>query len=213
MVSFFQWLPSRLKQKLPGVEAQNKMARMLKRPRPDHAPEDARVSAVLVLLYPKLDDVRLVLIARTVDGTAHGGQIAFPGGKKEITDIDLKHTALRETNEEIGLNPNVVEIIGELTQLYIPVSNFLVQPFLAYVSKPQRFIKDEREVADILDVSLGQLFDSKSDTQVTITHPYQGKIEISAYVISETVIVWGATAMILSELESLWDEYNALHHQ
>lgn len=210
MNSFFQWLKTRLQQQLPGFNAQNKMARMLKRPAAENAPDSARKSAVLILLYPQGEELRLVLIARSIDGGAHGGQIAFPGGKKEVTDVDLQHTALREANEEIGLNPNEVHILGSLTQLYIPVSNFIVTPYLAYLQEPQDFVKDEREVADILDVSLHQLFDSKQETQVTISHPYRGKIEISAYVLSETIIVWGATAMILSELEALWDEYHSL---
>lgn len=207
MPGFIEWLQTRLGSPLPGYEAQRRMSKHLYRPQPDAAPEDARESGVLILLNDVEDDTFVTLIMRAVDGGAHSGQIAFPGGKKELEDADLIATALREADEEIALDPAIVHILGPISPLYIPVSNFIVQPIIGYTTELPNLVKCDFEVADIFSISLKTLFDSKGDTVVHITVPISGKLNITAYIINESVIVWGATAMILSELESLWDEW------
>lgn len=205
---FIEWLKERIIRPLPGFEAQRKMSKRLYRPQASEAPDHARESAVLILLLEENQELNVVLIMRTNDGGAHSGQIAFPGGKKEPEDISYIATALREAQEEIDLNDEEVHIIGSISPLYIPVSNFVVYPIIAYSDKDILLTKSDTEVAEILTIPLKSLFDAKQDTIINIHTPVEGKIEIAAYIINESVIVWGATAMILSELESMWDEYH-----
>ena len=90
----------------------------------------AKESAVMCLIFEKNNELFGLLMERTEDGGKHSGQVSFPGGKKELTDDNLLDTALRETYEEIGIQYQTVTVLGELTRVYIPVSNFLVQPFI-----------------------------------------------------------------------------------
>ena len=135
-------LQQELKGELPGLSAQMRMA-----PPARNAgwviPDDARKSAVLVLLYPGVDEAaHLVLMKRTEDGRTHGGQISFPGGRWEETDRDFVHTALREAEEEVGVPTQTVEVIGQLSELYIPPSNFLVFPTVAITHSRPAFVPD-----------------------------------------------------------------------
>lgn len=207
MTAFYSWLKDRLRQPLPGFEAQQKMSRYYKRPSAAEAPETARQSAVLMLLTWQQEQYKIYLIERTQDGGAHSGQIAFPGGKKEHYDLSLQATALREAKEEIGLNEEEVHIIGKLSDLYIPVSNFIVTPIVAFTQAHVRLQKNQAEVEEILLAPLEELFQSKRKTQVSILYPFKGKIDTDAYVLPREKVVWGATAMILSEFEELWYEY------
>ncbi|MBX9449585.1 MAG: CoA pyrophosphatase [Taibaiella sp.] len=208
MNHFVQWLKDRMLEPLPGYTAQKRMSKSLYRPQPDEAPPNAKESAVLILLFEEAGALNVLLIMRTADGGAHSGQIAFPGGKKEPEDPGYPDTALREANEELSLDPQQVQVIGSISPLYIPVSNFIVHPVVAYADQLPDLEKSEFEVAEIFQIPLSTLFDSKQDTVINITLPLKGKIDITAYIINESVIVWGATAMILSELESLWDEFH-----
>ncbi|NUO03749.1 MAG: CoA pyrophosphatase, partial [Saprospiraceae bacterium] len=131
MDAFIQHLQTRLKQPLPGQEAQYRMARAF-RPVTVSPPENAALAGVLALFFPKNDEWQLALIERVVThaGDRHSGQISFPGGKYEAADGILMNTALREAHEEVGIAPEEVKMLGPLTELYIPVSNFLVHPFV-----------------------------------------------------------------------------------
>lgn len=130
-MDFENWLTGRLSLPLPGYEAQRKMMNV-NRPHIVPVPEQARQSGVLLLIYPEDTDLKLVLIERPKDGSVHSGQVAFPGGQKEKEDLNIIRTALREANEEINLDPDRVNILGALTSLYIPVSNFEVHPIVAF---------------------------------------------------------------------------------
>ncbi|MBZ0097695.1 MAG: CoA pyrophosphatase, partial [Taibaiella sp.] len=112
-------LKLRLMQPLPGPAAQNRMASRV-RPLPSELPEDARQSAVLALLFPLEEELNLMLIKRVEDGKPHSGQISFPGGRRDPEDESLQVTALRETFEEVGIPSSSIEILGKLSQLYIP---------------------------------------------------------------------------------------------
>jgi 8-oxo-dGTP pyrophosphatase MutT (NUDIX family) len=202
---FIPWLQQRLTKPLPGYEAQQKMMN-LRRPRVHEAPATARVSAVLILLYPQWNNTFTVLIERSADGGVHGGQIALPGGKKEDSDNDITHTALREAAEEIALNAHTVQTIGNLTPLYIPVSNFIVHPVLGICEEKPQLIASEYEVASILQLPLATVFSNKE--KVTVTTGIEGlHMQALAYLLPQREVVWGATAMILSELEVLWREF------
>ena len=147
-----------------------------------------------------------VLILRTSDHGVHSGQVSFPGGKKEESDRSLEDTALRETEEEIGIKKNDVKVIGHLSELYIPTSGFLVQPFVGYLNKKPLFHPDKNEVQKLIEVPLFLIMDDGIVKETTIlkskTRNQKSEIRIPYFDIHGEV-VWGATAMILSELKEI----------
>lgn len=178
---------------------------------PPAIPENARPSAVLCLLYPVDAVLNMLLIKRIEDGKAHSGQISFPGGKQDPTDADIRSTALREANEEVGVMSAEVDIIGALTPLYIPVSNFQVYPFVGYMEQRPEFYLSQSEVAGLLEISIDDLLHPDVKTMVQVTSPALPDLsmKVRAYKLEEH-IVWGATAMIISELETVLTEYKEL---
>lgn len=185
---------------LPGFEAQLKMAPItrLKDLKMFKLKETARKSAVLLLIYPDKRKIKTVLMERATDKTVHSGQISFPGGKFEEEDKTLEQTALRETYEEIGIDPNTVKILGPLTKLYIPPSNFDVSPFVGYTNQKPNF-KINSEVKSILEVDLQMLLNPETLVKKTIEHRTGGIFEVPCYFV-QNHIIWGATSMIISEL-------------
>ncbi len=158
-------------------------------------------AAVMALLYPdKANLTRLVMILRKTYNGHHSGQISFPGGKREAFDADLWHTALRETNEEIGILPEKIQYIRHLTPVFIPISNFRVQPFLAFAKSPLQFEKDPYEVEEILELPIKSLL---TEPLVSIKHSYFGQTyQLKAFQVGQ-IKIWGASAMILSEITAL----------
>jgi 8-oxo-dGTP pyrophosphatase MutT (NUDIX family) len=165
-------------------------------------PSDARQAGVLVLFYPQNQRWNLVLIERVASNPndRHGGQVSFPGGRFEEGDESLLHTALREAQEEVGVDPPKVSVLGALTQLYIPVSNFLVHPFVGYTDHRPDFRPQESEVKSILEVPFRELQQpgavQRTDLQVAGSFLLK---DVPCFMVSGKV-VWGATAMMLSEL-------------
>ncbi|MES2592134.1 MAG: CoA pyrophosphatase [Bacteroidota bacterium] len=203
-IKFIKNLKNRLQKPLPGENAQFLMA-PVSRQRIQHIdPEkyNPRKSAVLILLFPEGENIHTLLIQRPVYDGVHSGQVAFPGGKFEETDIDLQYTALRETFEEVGVPPESVEIIGRLTDLYIQPSNFLVSPFIGFTKEKPEFILDAYEVQKIITIDLFSLSEEGIVFEKTITHSSGFKIKTPCYEIDE-LAVWGATAMIISELNQV----------
>lgn len=200
-------LRERLCKPLPGWTAQQRMTGKF-RPYTASIPENARESAVLQMLYPKEEELQLLFIRRTEDGRTHGGQISFPGGRWEPTDANFQDTALREAEEEVGVSRNHLEVLGALTPLYIPVSLFQVHPFVACCQSRPDFKRSEAEVAEILEVPLLSLFESRNKivTQVRPSAQPNMLIEVPAYRLPDGTIVWGATAMMLAELEMVLEE-------
>ncbi len=199
-----QKLKDRLQQPLPGFAAQEKMSSRA-RTIPSQIPQNARPSAVLALLFPKADDLHLLLIERIADGKAHSGQISFPGGKKDPTDSDLRTTALREANEEVGIMSGDVEILGELTPLYIPVSNFHVYPYLAYTEASLTYNISVNEVADVLEIPVRHLLAPERKIVTDVVSPGLNFIikNARAYRLPDERVIWGATAMMIAELEEI----------
>lgn len=194
-----------LNQGLPGWDAQSKMINFDRPKAADvhlHDPE-TRKSAVLSLLYPKDDALHTVLMLRNTYNGHHSGQISFPGGKQELEDESLWHTALREAEEEVGLPQQDVQLLGALTHVYIPPSRFMVHPYLAYTDKAPKFVADPTEVKKIIEVPLSLLMEediiqTKSMKIASLGLP----LNVKYYdVYGETV--WGATAMMISELIDL----------
>lgn len=197
-------LQIRLQQPLPGVAAQNKMASRV-RALPLDAPEDARQSAVLSLLFPVRDELHLLLIKRVEDGKPHSGQISFPGGRRDPEDGSLQITALRETHEEVGVGATDIQIIGSLSSLYIPVSNSNVYPFIGYTNARPQYILSTDEVQYVMELPVKELFNPGRKTIRRITPSAFPDITINApaYLWDEEHIIWGATAMMIAELEEL----------
>jgi len=204
-------LRSRLAGPLPGREAQYKMASMrrLQELGPDHIPPTgAKIACVLNLLHRRGDAWHTVLIQRTANPRdRHGGQVSFPGGRWEESDGELSNVALREAEEEVGVPQRFVEIIGRLTELYIPVSNFLVHPFVGVLHGPADFHPQPGEVESILTPALAD-FRSEESRKVSDIRVDTGGMVIKnvPYFEVEGRMVWGATAMIMNEfLEVLED--------
>lgn len=208
MLQLPEWLYDRLQQPLPGLDAQLMLTPMGRREEIENLviPADARKSSVLVLLYPGQDDWFFPLIQRPAYQGVHGGQIALPGGKMEPEDTSYIETALRESQEEIGIIPSKVEIIGQLSPIYIPPSRFWVQPVVGFVSEEPSFVPDAHEVEEILPTPAGIFQKEEIVKETTVTTSGGFRIRSKYYDIQNR-IVWGATAMILSEFKVLTREY------
>lgn len=162
--------------------------------------KNPKKAAVLMLFYPKEGYTHLALIVRNTYPGVHSSQIGFPGGKVEITDINLQHTALRETHEEIGIPPEKITIVKPFSEIYIPPSNFLVYPYMGISNEELQFIPDLDEVKRVLEFPLSLFLDDATISKVKMTTSYATDIEVPAFMVDKYV-VWGATAMMMSELK------------
>ncbi len=204
---FPQRLKEALSQPLPGPLAQQAMS-SVHRLKTGWAPppENARVSAVLLALSHDGERVRLPFIRRAIDHSVHSGQIALPGGRKEEQDASLVSTALRETYEEIGIAVSENQVLGQLTPLYIPPSNSLVTPVVAWLPEPpEGYQPDPREVDAVLEFSLEELLHPPHRKETEVTVMGNLKMKAPAFVIEDTVI-WGATAMMMNEFLEVWQQ-------
>ena len=161
-----------------------------------------RKAAVLMLIYPKQNKSHLALIVRNTYPGVHSAQIGFPGGKVELEDDSLIQTALRETHEEIGIHPDRIEIIKTFTEVFIPPSNFVVAPFLGISYSELEFIEQEEEVSGIIELSLLDFLNEKTIVNKIMDTSYGNNIEVPTFKINEHY-VWGATAMMMSELKEV----------
>ena len=193
-------LKTELLRGLPGTDIQWQMAssdRFVKN-FPRVPGKDARIAAVLVLLYPVKDSIHTVFMQRPEYDGVHGGQISFPGGKKEPDDENVIQTALREAFEETGVDPSKVKILGLLTPLFIPVSNMVVTPVLGWTDNKPTFECQEEEVVFLIDAELNKFL----DPSIIKIKPFdiRGEMINVKYFDYEGNTIWGATAMILQEL-------------
>lgn len=166
--------------------------------------KNPKEAAVLILIYPNTTNTAHFFLTKraTYKGT-HSAQISFTGGKSE-KDEPLQQTALRETLEEVGIPTSDIKIIRQLTEAYIPPSNFLVTPFLAYTKTTPKFIPNY-EVDKVLEISLQQLLNTDNLSSVKMNTSYMKNIEVPCFMF-DNQIVWGATAMILAEFKDLLKE-------
>jgi len=209
--TFIECLQSRLKEPLPGKDVQYQMAPESRKLRELAAMEtqNPKLSSVLIALNHKEGEWVFPIIQRTEYDGMHSGQVSFPGGKMEDADRDRYETAIRETTEEIGINSKGLLILGALTDIYVHVSDFNILPVVAYLPEVQDYHPDEEEVDEILEVRISDLLDNNriKHTWVEIGH---GRSIETPYFDFHDKIIWGATAMILSEFAYIIREINEL---
>lgn len=195
-------LSRRLAGELPGVAAQ---LRMSPRPRhgwsPDVYPADCRQAAGLLLVYPLRDRSRIVLTQRA-DLPDHGGQVSLPGGEMESDETAIE-AALREAREEVGIEPQLVKVLGALTPIHIPVSNFVLHPIVGTARERPTMRADDSEVKRILEPEIAELADPAR--QAVRTGTYSDPPPLIPYFRVQDLEVWGATAMILAEFLAVLD--------
>ena len=188
---------------LPGNNSLLKLAppSRVKQLRDGYKIINPKLAAVMLFFYPDKDKkTRMTLILRNKYNGVHSNQISFPGGKMEKSDIDLTNTAIRETVEELGIDESLINVIRPLSKVYIPPSNFNVQPFLAVYNCVPSFNPDSKEVSVILEPLLEDLLNMK---HIQSLISIQNKdVFVPSYIIDGHV-VWGATAMMLNEFITL----------
>lgn len=194
------------KMKLPGEATHLKMApveRLLELKRFAKKANTARKAGVMALFYPSVKmETYLILILRKTYKGVHSAQVGFPGGKLEPGDTSLEAAALRETEEEVGVPAQSISVIKKLTEIYIPPSNFFVQPFLGVTHTTPRFVMQEEEVEALIEIPFAHFMDEGALTTTIVPTSYASRIEVPAFLLKGHV-VWGATAMMLSEVREL----------
>lgn len=204
IVSFESMLKENLKKGLPGFKAHQSMS-PIDRPikgMPNFNIENYRKSAVLICCYPHQNEVYTALIKRKAYEGVHSAQFGFPGGRYEEQDIHLKQTALREAEEEVNIISTEVNIISCLTEICIPVSNFIVYPFLSTTQNRPNFIPDKTEVDFILELPINEIVNTQNITTSKVKMDNGLKAEVPCFKFNEH-IVWGATALMLAEFKEL----------
>ena len=198
--NFTQLLKKNTTVNLPGINAHRLM---MPEGREFNYNKDAPPtdSAVLITLYEKDDRIVFPLILRAKYNGHHSAQIALPGGKIDNTDYSLIETALRETEEEVGINRNDITIIGTLSELYIPITNIKVLPVIGYINHEPKYTLSKHEVDAVFEIDINTITDP--NVKKKEMREIQGKcINIPFYSL-QSQKVWGATAMILSEFEQV----------
>ena len=187
--------------RLPHFDAEAARAPMLPETRRLHPQVrcDASEAAVLLLLWPQDGSLYFVLTRRASDLRGHGGQISLPGGRCDPDDSDHRATALRETEEELGVPASDVQVLGPLDKIYIPPSNYLVYPLVSALPAPPCFRPRASEVAEVLQIPLAFLLDHRRKRE-SLQHRNGRSLRIPWYALGGQM-VWGATAMLLSEFE------------
>lgn len=191
---------------LPGEEAHRKLAPLMRineLKNIDISKKNPQEAGVMAVFYPDVElETRLVLILRKTYKGVHSNQVGFPGGRVEVEDRDLEETALRETEEEVGIPRNEIQVLKKLTRLYIPPSNFWVQPYFGIMNTTPTMIAQESEVESILEVKLSEFLNDENVITENLSTSYAKNIEVPAYRLNGHV-VWGATGMMLSEIREL----------
>lgn len=201
-----QELKHKLSKPLPGIRSHLKMA-------PQHRPEqlmsyhegnkNAKKGAVLMLFYNESDETKMIIIRRSNYVGIHAGQIAFPGGRYEDEDKNVRTTALREIHEEIGIPENKIEIVGRLSDIYVPPSNFLVSVFVGYLDEKPMYKIEEREVDKVIEVPFSDFFKPGLIKEKEFFVSTQNASSKAPYFDVSNAEIWGTSAMVISEFLDL----------
>lgn len=189
---------------LPGTESHLKMA-------PTHRAEElkeaaskieaARKSAVMILFFrDENQELRMIVIRRSEYVGVHSGQIAFPGGRFEEEDGDVEITALREVEEEIGIPREKIELLGRLSDIYVPPSNFLISVFVGHLNEKPQYSIQEREVSEVIEIPFRDFYQSDIVKQKEFFVRSQNASSYAPYFDVTNAEIWGASAMVISEL-------------
>jgi 8-oxo-dGTP pyrophosphatase MutT (NUDIX family) len=193
------YLIGALQQELPGNNAHKKMLPPGRRLKSfDHELSSVKQSSVLVLIFPVNDKLYTCLTKRPSTMKYHPGQISFPGGKVEKEDISAEMTALREAQEEVGIDISSIEVIGRLSDFYLEISKFSIQPFLAWSDQKPEFLLNPDEVEELVLFPLSDFIENEIILETEL-QTLTGILRVKYFPFNDK-IVWGATAMILSEL-------------
>lgn len=195
-----------LESNLPGSKAHELMAPSIRLENISYNNSLPKKSGVLILFFEQNDSLCTVFMLRPDYGGVHSGQISFPGGKQENYDASVIDTALREANEELGILSENVEIIGTLTNLYIPPSNFMVTPVIGVSDTIPSFIPDKKEVEKVIVVNFLEFFYKSTLAKMDFVVSDNLTFSAPCYKIGKYKI-WGATAMIISELVEILKEH------
>ncbi|MEA1873167.1 MAG: CoA pyrophosphatase [Bacteroidota bacterium] len=202
---FISQLKQRLKNTLPGWKTQQNFMPLKGLPNISYKSKNTlRKGAVLACLYEDNNELMTILIERTQDTSPHSGQIAFPGGKHEEFDENQIETAFREAEEEVGLKPNELELLGQLSPIEIPISGFTILPVVAWHKGIPNLIGDPHEVASLIQTPLLPLIKSLRIKEIPVRE-YQ---VTTPCFFTQKHIVWGATAMVIGELQEIIREIN-----
>jgi 8-oxo-dGTP pyrophosphatase MutT (NUDIX family) len=207
-IQLIERLERELEEELPGYQAHIKMAPKERQEYTD-IPDTHIKACVLALLFPKNKAWHITLIHRVSDNPndPHAGQLGFPGGKFEDTDYSYQDCALREAEEELGITASEIGIIGELSSLYIPLSNYLIYPFVGFLSSEPDFNPQKSEVSSVITLPLNDLIDNRNKKQTKIETTTKTLEDVPYYDVHD-IPLWGATAMIISELEHVLAKAN-----
>lgn len=200
---FLNLIPLLKDASLGGLDAQFKLAPPSRKPYGENEirTKNPKSAAVLALFYERNNETNFLLTLRANYNGTHASQISFPGGKSNSSDLNLQQTALREAEEEIGISIKKVKIIREMTQVYIPPSNFLVTPFIGYLNENPIFTQNY-EVKKLIEISVKDFLNDTAITATTVKTLTATELEVPCFLLNNYV-VWGATAMMLSEIREL----------
>lgn len=200
-------IQKKLSEKLPGEEAHVPISPVYRKKSSESLKYAVNYdkSAVSFIIYEKNEELFFILMQRPFYPGVHGGQVSLPGGKMEEIDTDLVQTAIRESEEEIGLEKENFKLLGQLTPVFIPVSNFLVQPYVFFYNTVPHFKPDHREVLEVFDFPLSSLLQNNIIEYTDLDIDYKTKIKDVPHFRIKNKIVWGATAMILNEFRWIFN--------
>lgn len=202
------YLKRALQQELPGNNAHNKMLPPGRRLKSfDYELSSVKQSSVLVLIFPVNDKLYTCLTKRPSTMKYHPGQISFPGGKVEKEDVSAEMTALREAREEVGIDTSSIEVLGKLSDFYLEISKFSIQPFLAWSDQKPEFLLNSDEVEELVLFPLSDFIENENILETEL-QTLTGMLRVKYFPFNDKM-VWGATAMILSELIEILKKQNS----